>query len=246
MLFSSCRFTREMTFFDQPGKIKNLLICCLCSPWMLRLWTCRRLRTRRNLLLGTACVIYLGFLVSQVGHVLPQHKGGYETISSRSLQDAMQTAFLGIPLDSTLSAPSFQEPSLGGNGTLVPPNVVYITLRSKRSKPANIRGTVKPKHRKKHAVPLSYGQHFPKATFTGQKEIFFQQLGRDIHAMGAMGAATAPEAKKNTNWIYSSIKKWQSGRGYTRDLGGFLEGLRHSLSLRKVTSGFTARALPRG
>jgi hypothetical protein len=32
------------------------------------------------------------------------------------------------------------------------PNVVYITLRSKRSKPANIRGTVKPKRRKKYAV----------------------------------------------------------------------------------------------
>ncbi|NWV23678.1 F198B protein, partial [Origma solitaria] len=180
-----------MTTFDQPSKIKNLFICCLWPSWVLRLWTCRRPRTRRNILVGTACVIYLGFLVSQVGHVLPQHKGGHQKISSRSLQDAAQTPFLGIPLDGTLSPPNFQEPQLGSNGTLLPPNVVYITLRSKRSKPANIRGTVKPKRRKKNATPLSYGQHFPKATFMGWEEAFARQPGRATHATGTMGAAIA-------------------------------------------------------
>ncbi|KAM9381625.1 Golgi-associated kinase 1B [Phaethornis superciliosus] len=192
MLFSSCGFTREMTTFDQPSKIKNLLICCLGPPRVLRLWTCRRPRTRRNLLLGTACVIYLGFLVSQVGHVLPQHKGGHQNTGSRSLQDAAQTPFLGIPLDGTLSPPRF----LGSNGTLLPPNVVYITLRSKRSKPANIRGTVKPKRRKKHAVPLSYGQHFPKGVFLGRAEAFAQQSGLSTRVTGSMGAAVAPEGRK--------------------------------------------------
>ncbi|NWW52915.1 F198B protein, partial [Pedionomus torquatus] len=185
-----------MTTFDQPGKIKNLFICCLCPPRVLRLWTCRRPRTRRNLLVGTACVIYLGFLVSQVGHVLPQHKGGHQKINSRSLQDAAQTPFLGIPLDGTLSLPNFQEPQLGNNGTLLPPNVVYITLRSKRSKPANIRGTVKPKRRKKHATPLSYGQHIPKITFMDREESFAQQPGRPTHATGAMGAAMALMVRK--------------------------------------------------
>lgn len=197
MLFSSCGFTREMTPFDQPSKIKNLFICCLWPSRVLRLWTCRRPRTRRNLLVGTACVIYLGFLVSQVGHVLPQHKGGHRKINSRSLQDAAQTPFLGIPLDGTLSPPNFQEPQLGSNGTLLPPNVVYITLRSKRSKPANIRGTVKPKRRKKNATPLSYGQHFPKATFMGWEGAFAQQPGRATHAAGTMGAAIALEARKH-------------------------------------------------
>ncbi|KFU98709.1 Protein FAM198B, partial [Tauraco erythrolophus] len=183
-----------MSTFDQPSKIKNLFVCCLCPPRVLRLWTCRRPRTRRNLLVGTACVIYLGFLVSQVGHVLPQHKGRHQKISSRSLQDAAQTPFLGIPLDGTLSPPNFQEPQLGSNGTLLPLNVIYITLRSKRSKPANIRGTVKPKRRKKHATPLSYRQHFPKVAFMGQKETFAQQPGR---ATGAIGAAIAPEVRKH-------------------------------------------------
>ncbi|NWI38799.1 F198B protein, partial [Picathartes gymnocephalus] len=183
-----------MTPFDQPSKIKNLFICCLWPSRMLRLWTCRRPRTRRNLLVGTACVIYLGFLVSQVGHVLPQHKD--KKIGSRSLQDATQTPFLGIPLDGTLSPPNFEEPLLGSNGTSLPPNVVYITLRSKRSKPANIRGTVKPKRRKKNATPLSYGQHFPKATFVGWEEAFAQQPGRATRAAGTMGAAIALEARK--------------------------------------------------
>ncbi|NXR59653.1 F198B protein, partial [Rhadina sibilatrix] len=185
-----------MTPFDQPSKIKNLFICCLWPSRVLRLWTCRRPRTRRNLLVGTACVIYLGFLVSQVGHVLPQLKGGHQKITSRNLQDAAQTPFLGIPLDGTLSPPNFQEPQLGSSGTLLPPNVVYITLRSKRSKPANIRGTVKPKRRKKTATPLSYGQHFPKATFMGWEEAFAQQPGRATHAAGTMGAVIALEARK--------------------------------------------------
>ncbi|KAJ7409196.1 Protein FAM198B [Willisornis vidua] len=185
-----------MTTFDQPSKIKNLFICCLSPLRVLRLWSCRRPRTRRNLLVGTACVIYLGFLVSQVGHVLPQHKGGHQQISSRSLQDADQTPFLGIPLDGTLSPPNFQEPQLGSNGTLLPPNVVYITLRSKRSKPANIRGTVKPKRRKKNATPLFYGQHFPRSTFMGLEKAFAQQPGMATHAAGTVGAAIAPEARK--------------------------------------------------
>lgn len=146
--------------------------------------------------MATACVIYLGFLVSQVGRVVPQHKGGHRKISSRSLQDAAQAPSLGIPLDGTLSPPNFQEPQLGSNGTLLPPNVVYITLRSKRSKPANIRGTVKPKRRKKNAIPLSYGQHFPKATFMGWEEAFAQQPGQATRAAGTKGLAIALEARK--------------------------------------------------
>ncbi|NXD87257.1 F198B protein, partial [Halcyon senegalensis] len=186
-----------MTTFDQPSKIKNLFICCLCSPRVLRLWTCRRSRTRRSLLVGTVCVIYLGFLISQVGHVLPQHKEGHQKISSRSLQDAAQTPFLGIPVDGTLLPPNFQEPHLGSNETLLPPNVVYITLRSKRIKPANIRGTVKPKRRKKHTTPLSYGKHFSKATFTGREEVLAQQAERATRATGTAGAAIALEARRH-------------------------------------------------
>ncbi|XP_068961734.1 Golgi-associated kinase 1B [Petaurus breviceps papuanus] len=135
-----------MTCPDKPGQLINWFVCSLCIPRVLRLWSSRRPRTRRNLLLGTACALYLGFLVSQVGHVSPQHRRAPEKGPHWNL-DAAGTPFLELPLDGTLAPPDSQ-----GNGTTLQPNVVYITLRSKRSKPANIRGTVKPKSRKKYAL----------------------------------------------------------------------------------------------
>ncbi|XP_032104461.1 Golgi-associated kinase 1B [Sapajus apella] len=135
-----------MTCPDKPGQLINWFICSLCLPRVRKLWSSRRPRTRRNLLLGTACAIYLGFLVSQVGRASLQHGQAAEKGPHRS-RHATEAPFPEIPLDGTLAPPESQ-----GNGTTLQPNVVYITLRSKRSKPANIRGTVKPKRRKKHAV----------------------------------------------------------------------------------------------
>ncbi|KAM6221562.1 Golgi-associated kinase 1B [Rhynchocyon petersi] len=135
-----------MTCPDKPGQLINWFICSLCIPRVCKLWSNRRPRTRRNLLLGTACAIYLGFLVSQVGRAPPQHQRAPEKRSHQS-QDAAEASFPEIPLDGTLAPPESQD-----NGTTLQPNVVYITLRSKRSKPANIRGTVKPKRRKKYTV----------------------------------------------------------------------------------------------
>ncbi|XP_012885286.1 PREDICTED: protein FAM198B [Dipodomys ordii] len=135
-----------MTCPDKPGPLINWLFCSLCGPRLRKLWSSRRPRTRRNLLLGTACAIYLGFLVSQVGRASIQQGQAAERQRPHSL-DKAQASFAEIPLDGTLAPPESQD-----NGTTLQPNVVYITLRSKRSKPANIRGTVKPKRRKKYAV----------------------------------------------------------------------------------------------
>ncbi|XP_012639051.1 Golgi-associated kinase 1B isoform X1 [Microcebus murinus] len=135
-----------MTCPDKPGQLINWFICSLCIPRVRKLWSSRRPRTRRNLLLGTACAIYLGFLVSQVGRSSIQHGQAAEK-GPHGSRDTAEVPFPEIPLDGTLAPPESQ-----GNGTTLQPNVVYITLRSKRSKPANIRGTVKPKRRKKHAV----------------------------------------------------------------------------------------------
>lgn len=131
---------------DKPGQLINWFLCSLCVPRVRKLWSSRRPRTRRNLLLGTACAIYLGFLVSQVGRASVQHARPAGKGPHRS-RAATEAPFPEIPLDGTLAPPESQ-----GNGTTLQPNVVYITLRSKRSKPANIRGTVKPKRRKKYAV----------------------------------------------------------------------------------------------
>lgn len=145
-LCSTCASGREMTCPDKPGQLINWFICSLCLARARKLWSSRRPRTRRNLLLGTALAIYLGFLVSQVGRASLQHGQAAEKEPHHS-RDTAEAAFPEIPLDGTLAPPESQ-----GNGTTLQPNVVYITLRSKRSKPANIRGTVKPKHRKKYAV----------------------------------------------------------------------------------------------
>ncbi|XP_004685414.1 PREDICTED: protein FAM198B [Condylura cristata] len=138
---------------DKPGQLINWFICSLCVPRVCKLWSSRRPRTRRNLLLGTACAIYLGFLVSQVGRASLQRSRAEEKGPHQS-RDTAEVPFPEIPLDGTLAPP--ESP---GNGTTLQPNVVYITLRSKRSKPANIRGTVKPKRRKKYGVAsLAPGQ----------------------------------------------------------------------------------------
>lgn len=135
-----------MTCPDKPGQLINWFICSLCVPRVCKLWSSRRPRTRRNLLLGTACAIYLGFLVSQVGRASLQHRPAAEKGPHQS-RDTAEAPFPEIPLDGTLAPPESQD-----NGSTLHPNVVYITLRSRRSKPANIRGTVKPKRRKKYAV----------------------------------------------------------------------------------------------
>lgn len=142
-----------MTCPDKPGQLINWFVCSLCVPPVCKLWSSRRPRTRRNLLLGTACAIYLGFLVSQVGRASFQHGQATDRGPPHS-RDISKVSFPEIPLDGTLAPPDSQ-----GNGSTLQPNVVYITLRSKRSKPANIRGTVKPKRRKKYAVAsLAPGQ----------------------------------------------------------------------------------------
>lgn len=135
-----------MTCPDKPRQLINWFVCSLCIPRVCKLWSSRRPRTRRNLLLGIACAIYLGFLVSQVGRGSFQHGQATDRGSPYS-HDISKVSFPEIPLDGTLAPPELQ-----GNGSTLQPNVVYITLRSKRSKPANIRGTVKPKRRKKYAA----------------------------------------------------------------------------------------------
>nr|XP_006121924.1 protein FAM198B [Pelodiscus sinensis] len=207
-----------MTFLDQPGKFINWFVCSLCTPRVRRLWSGRRLRTRRNLLLGVACVIYLGFLVSQVGHILPQHRGGHQKVNSRSLQNAGQTPFLGILLDGTVFPSDLQGPQVGVNGTSVPHNVVYITLRSKRSKPTNIRGSVKPKLRKKHAFPLPFGPHFP-VDGPGQEEALALQLGRTSHSVGIMRAAVASETPEHQLEKHWGRERELVSRGRRRQVG---------------------------
>nr|XP_033797235.1 Golgi-associated kinase 1B [Geotrypetes seraphini] len=136
----------------QPGACINWFVFSLVA-WILRAWGRRLPKTRRNFLIGAACVIYVFFLVSHVGRVLPER---------RESRKAAETELPGISLDDPmLYDTEVPRHALLSNGTMtLKPNVVYITLRSKRIKPANIRGTVKPKRRKKQ-VPSVQQRNLP-------------------------------------------------------------------------------------
>ncbi|XP_026355334.2 Golgi-associated kinase 1B [Ursus americanus] len=192
-----------MTCPDKPGQLINWFICSLCVPRVRKLWSSRRPRTRRNLLLGTACAIYLGFLVSQVGRASLQQGRAAEK-GPRQGRDTAEAPFPEIPLDGTLAPPESQ-----GNGTTLQLNVVYITLRSKRSKPANIRGTVKPKRRKKYAVA---------SPALGQEAL----VGPSLQPQDAARAADAevPGYVQGGNLAKAGERPWRLIRGSGVQVGG--------------------------
>lgn len=98
--------------------------------------------SRKSFGIASVCVIYLCFVVSQVGYSR-LHRG--RRIDKKS-QNSHGSQYFG--LNSAPSDPAYMLPSAG---FVVPTrsNVVYITLKSKRLKPVHIRGTVRPKLRRK-------------------------------------------------------------------------------------------------
>ncbi|XP_075054328.1 Golgi-associated kinase 1B [Mixophyes fleayi] len=137
----------------RAGTLRSSFIRLICSR-IFRAWGGRRPKSRRNLLLlCTACVLYGIFIVSQVVNLLPQHKPT-QKVDGEIASSEQPKRFLE---QNTFYVENSQPDggALNSSSTLQP-NVVYITLKSKRSKPANIRGTVRPKKRRKSAA---LGQH---------------------------------------------------------------------------------------
>ena len=104
--------------------------CCPRRRFSSILSRCRRWPlSRRTLLIASLCVVYLFFALAGFSQQR-RHARGPDTVDR------------GLPLSvelrtgARLAAPTRS-------------NVVYITLRSKRLKPANIRGTIRPKVRRK-------------------------------------------------------------------------------------------------
>lgn len=91
---------------------------------------------KRALILASACVVYLIFVASHVGNSHDRTRAH----NDKSEQQARGLYRVGggeaIPSAAVAVAPTR-------------PNIVYITLKAKRQKPANIRGTVRPKLRRK-------------------------------------------------------------------------------------------------
>lgn len=121
---------------------------------------------KRALILASACVVYLIFVASHVGNSHDR---------TRTHDDKFQQRTRGL--------------YHAGNGEALPtaavalaptrPNVVYITLKAKRLKPANIRGTVRPKLRRKEKTHKSGTLAFTHDRF-GTSELDANQTKRDI------------------------------------------------------------------
>lgn len=117
--------------------------------------SCRRCPVSRRCWIPAAvCALYLGFVASQVGRTdtdrYRQSRGLYN-LGVDAPSDSAHS-----PLDTNFAAPTRS-------------NVVYITLRSKRLKPANIRGTVRPKLRRK-ARRWAFTQNKPGASHRVTRE----------------------------------------------------------------------------
>ncbi|XP_071313952.1 Golgi-associated kinase 1B isoform X2 [Trachinotus anak] len=116
----------------------------LCFPLFRLTSSFRRCPlSKRSLLIATICVVYLVFVVLQVGYS-QQHRDRWTGKDKyRHTRGLYNLEHNGVHQDSA---------DLQTGGSYVVPtrsNVVYITLKFKRLKPANIRGTIRPKLRRK-------------------------------------------------------------------------------------------------
>ncbi|CAB1452135.1 unnamed protein product [Pleuronectes platessa] len=120
------------------GKSRSLWLCFPVLRLTSSFWRCPL--SRRSLIIATLCAVYLLFVVSYVGYSQQQRDRRTDKHKYRHTR-GLETD--GAFLDSA-DLPT-------GESSVVPTrsNVVYITLKFKRLKPANIRGTIRPKLRSK-------------------------------------------------------------------------------------------------
>ncbi|KAM6923949.1 Golgi-associated kinase 1B [Xenentodon cancila] len=91
--------------------------------------------SKRSVLIASGCMVYLFFVVSQVGNSQEHRDRRTDEDKNRRTRGLDNVNFYGA------------QPNSADSQTRS--NVVYITLKSKRVKPAHIRGTVRPKLRRK-------------------------------------------------------------------------------------------------
>ncbi|XP_035525160.1 Golgi-associated kinase 1B [Morone saxatilis] len=116
----------------------------LCFPFLKLTSSFRRCPlSKRSLIIASVCVVYLCFVVSQVGY-------SQQNRDRRTDKDKYRHTRGLYNLDISDALPDSVDLQTGAS-FVVPTrsNVVYITLKYKRLKPANIRGTIRPKLRRK-------------------------------------------------------------------------------------------------
>ncbi|XP_028658494.1 Golgi-associated kinase 1B [Erpetoichthys calabaricus] len=201
-------------YFPHLGRAVNAFLCHSCA-WLFRAWSARRVRSKRNLLIASACFIYLFFIFTRAEDVLPWNKPA-ERLNLKKTPGAQWS---NVAVHPELDRNPPEEMYLEHNSSSIQPNVVYITLKSKRSKPANIRGTVRPKFRKKRTLKnVQRGAQMPgNPDFMAQDpgtQKQFTKGGRDVPTR-IKKVATHPggqrEAQESNIRIYSeSPPPWLS------------------------------------
>lgn len=123
---------------------------------------------KRILIITVACLLYLFFVFSQVGLSQRHPRRGADEDEQRHTRgsDNLEKMNRGAPGATPVGPPTRS-------------NVVYITLKSKRVKPAHIRGTIRPKlrkkvRRKKTKPPVTQNKLGTAEHYAGQDHFGFQ------------------------------------------------------------------------
>lgn len=198
------------TSFIQAADIRNALIHWMYYCLVRISNCCRRHPTARlNLIVASACFVYFVFALHQVGHTVnyqdrrPDKSQRYRT--GRGVYSVLNDDPLAAP-----EPPTAQNPGVLSHPTRS--NVVYITLRTKRLKPAIIRGTVRPKLRRKTGKKVKYwdpsaleatidkaGREERREKHGDENDIAWSQIGN-------MGFDSNMLEKLNTVDVVSSIR----------------------------------------
>lgn len=136
--------------FIRPEEIKGALLACPRVS-LLRFSRCIRKAPawKTTSAIAVACFIYLFFVVSRLGEVASRDKHKYRSKTGASKLEPDQR--------DSADFPTAQNADL--SGATPKSNVVYITLKAKRGKPALLRGTVRPESRKKITAIDNHNQH---------------------------------------------------------------------------------------
>lgn len=153
----------------------------LCFPFLKLTSSFRRCPlSKRSLIIASVCVVYLFFVVSQIGYSQQQR-------NRRTDRDKYRYTRGLYNLDINDALPDSADLQTGARA-VVPTrsNVVYITLKSKRLKPANIRGTIRPKLRRKVRRTKSVNSAFTQNKL-GTLERDAGQIKRNVARKSSLG-----------------------------------------------------------
>ncbi|KAM9849496.1 Golgi-associated kinase 1B [Aulostomus maculatus] len=174
----------------------------LCFPFLRLASSFRRCPlSKRTLLISSVCVFYLCFVVSQVEFSKQQQHRGRRTGKDKD-RHTLELYNLGIS-DLSDSAVDLQTHA----GIVVPTrsNVVYITLKSKRLKPVNIRATIRPKLRRKARRNTSGNSVFTQSKLRDQikRNVTSRRETKDIDYKSIHKSHSDPEYLVSSIRIYS-------------------------------------------